>query len=207
MPEKIPAKAVAEVGVVKRTPGLACVGVIVALGAALPVFADGGLTPFASGNAGAGVADPGAGFLKIAPSAGSGVTGQARPYRFDTSLLSATEPYASVKPWLGTERTASRNTFGVAGILVDVPLGNFIFTPSFGGGRYTESDGRDQTSALQFRSSLALGYRFDDQSRFSIDYSHTSATAQTLGGPVGGNALSFTYRIPSTRLPTWLLGQ
>lgn len=178
---------------------LACIGLLVAAGAALPVFAEGGLPAFGLG----GAADGGIGFLKIAPSAGHAAPAQSQPYRFDTSLVPAMEPYASFRPWLGTERTASRNSFGVGGILVDVPLGNFIFTPSFGGGRYTENDGRDQATALQFRSSLALGYRFDDQSRLSLDYSHTTTSAQTLGGPIGGNALAFTLRLPST----WLLGQ
>ena len=176
-----------------------------AVSAALPVFAEGGLSSFGFGGAreAAGAADPGIGFLRIAPSDGRSGAAQSQPYRFDMSLMPAIEPYASLRPWLGTERTANRTAFGVGGILVDVPLGNFIFTPSFSGGRYTESDGSDQASAIQFRSSLALGYRFDDQSRLSLDYSHTTTTAQTLGGPVGGNALAFTVRIPST----WLLGQ
>ena len=180
-------------------------GLIAAVGAALPVLAGGGLSAFGPGGAqmDGSVGAPGVGYLKIAPRDSRAGAAQAQPYRFDTSLLSAIEPYASLKPWLGTERTANRDSFGVGGILVDVPLGDFIFTPSFGGGRYSANDGRDQTSALQFRSSLALGYRFDNQSRFSLDYSHTTTTAQIPGGPVGGNALSFTYRIPSG----WLLGQ
>ena len=184
---------------------LACAGLCVVVSAALPAFAESGLLSLGAGSAGAGstAAAPAIGFLKIAPSDGQMSPAPSGFNRFDTSLVPSLEPYASFKPWLGTERTASRNSFSVGGFLVDVPLGDFVFTPSFGGGRYTENNGRDQTSALQFRSALALGYSFDGQSRLSLDYSHTTATAQTLGGPVSGNALAFTVRVPST----WLLGQ
>ena len=175
---------------------LGCIGVIAVVCGALPTLADGGA--FLSGETVAGA--QGAGVLRIAGRDGRATAPLPETYRFGTSLFSAIEPYASLKPWLGTERTPGRSSFGVGGILVDVPLGDFIFTPSFGGGRYSESDGRDQTSALQFRSSLGLGYRFDDQSRFSLDYSRTTTTAPTIGGPVGGSALSFTYRIPSAML-------
>ena len=179
----------------------ACVGALLAAGAAVPVLAGGGVSlPGSDGlQADSGLTAP-VGFLRIASRDGRAAASQPQSYRFDTTLFSAIEPYALVKPWLGTERTAARNSFGIGGILVDVPLGNFVFTPSFGGGRYSESDGRSQTTALEFRSSLALGYRFEDQSRLSLDYSHTSTTAQTLGGPVGGNALSFTFRSPSSVL-------
>ena len=175
---------------------LGCVGAIAAVGGAVPARADDGA--FRAGETVAGA--HGAGVLRIAGRDGRATTPPPETYRFGTSLFSAIEPYAALRPWLGTERTPGRSSFGVGGILVDVPLGDFIFTPSFGGGRYSENDGRDQTSAMQFRSSLGLGYRFDDQSRFSLDFSRTTTTAPTIGGPVGGSALSFTYRIPSAVL-------
>ena len=175
---------------------LGCIGVIAAAGEALPVFADSG--SFQSGEAVPGAQD--AGVLRIDGRDSRPTASLPESYRFGTSLFSAIEPYATLRPWRGTERAPGRSSFGGGGILVDVPLGDFIFTPSFGGGRYSENDGRDQTSAMQFRSSLGLGYRFDDQSRFSLDFSRTTTTAPTIGGPVGGSALSFTYRIPSAVL-------
>ena len=181
---------------------LASLAVIAAAGTTLPVLAGGGMTSFQFGDSQAdvGIGARGIGFLKIETgnAASSAVPGQQR--RLDTSLFPSFEPYASLKPWVGTERTANRSSFNVGGVLVDVPLGNFVFTPSFGAGRYTEANGRDQSSAVQLRSTVELGYRFDDQSRLSLDYSHTSTSAPTQGGPVGGSALSFTYRIPSSRL-------
>ncbi len=182
-----------------------CLALAAATSVALPVFAGVGIQALDAKDSYSGAAlDPlGNGFLKIAPEDQRlGVTAPQQS-RFDIPLGSVTEPYASLKPWLGTERTASRNSFNVGGILVDVPLGSFVFTPSIGGGRYSENFGRDQNSAYQLRSSLELGYRFDNQSRFSLDYSRTTTTAQTVGGPVGGSALSFTYRAPTG----WLFGQ
>ena len=191
----------AEDAKVRRTLAIAVVGLSAVLGAAPSAFA-GGMVTFGGSDApgGFGMSDPGMGFLKITGQVAPVATSSSQPYRFGNSLVPAIEPYASVRPWLGTERTATRNSFGVGGVLVDVPLGNFVFTPSFGGGRYSETDGRAQINAIQYRSSLALGYHFDDQSHLSLDYSHTSTTAQTLGGPVNGNALSFTYRIPASKL-------
>ncbi|MEI6557853.1 MAG: hypothetical protein WCO00_05545 [Rhodospirillaceae bacterium] len=188
----------------KSRAGLACLGVFAAVSMALPVLAGGGLLPWGGGDRplDTGLTAPGIGFIKIEPGDTRNSVTPTRQYRFDTGLFSAIEPYASVKPWLGSERTPGRQSFGVGGILVDVPLGDFVFTPSFSAGRYAESTGRDRTAALQFRSSLELGYRFEDQSRFSLGYSHTTNTAQTLSGPIGGNALSISYRIPSD----WLLG-
>ncbi len=181
-------------------------GMIVAVGvtggAALPALAEGGLTTLGSGGSqySSGIAASGVAFIKIAPDDNLSASNPLQQHRFGPALVSAIEPVASVKPWIGSERAPNRNSFGLAGVLVDVPLGKFVFTPSFGGGRYTESDGRDQSSVIQLRSSVELGYRFDDQSRVSLDYRHTTTTAQTIGGPVGGSALAFTYRIPSARL-------
>ena len=190
-----------EDGKVKSTLAISVVGLVAVLGTAPSAFG-GGMVTFGGNDtpAGLGMTDAGMGFLKITGHEAPVATTSSQPLRFGASLVPAIEPYASVRPWLGTERTATRNSFGVGGVLVDVPLGNFVFTPSFGGGRYSENDGRAQVTAMQYRSSLALGYHFEDQSRLSLDYSHTTTSAQAFGGPVSGNALSFTYRIPASKL-------
>ncbi len=182
-----------------------CLAVVAAMAATLSVCAGMGLQALDTlASFGSTANDPlGNGFLKIAPEdprVGFTVPDQTR---FDLPLIAVLEPYASLRPWRGTERTVSHGMFNVGGILVDVPLGNFVFTPSIGGGRYSENFGRDQSSSYQLRSTLELGYRMEDQSRFSLDYSHTTATSQTVGGPVSGTAVSFTYRTPTS----WLFGR
>ena len=186
--------------VVKSKVFLICTGLFAAASVAYPVLAGGNFSTIGFGDGGT---IPERGFLKIAPSAIGSSAVPLQQFRLDTSLVPAIEPYASLKPWVGTERTGNRGSFGVGGVLVDVPLGGFVFTPSFGAGSYTEANGHNPGNSLQFRSALGLGYQLNDQSRLSLDYSHTSTSAQIPGGPSGGNTLSFTVRLPSS----WLLGQ
>jgi len=122
-------------------------------------------------------------------------------YRFGTSLLSFIEPYAKLKPWLGGEVTSDGAIYGVGGILIDVPLGPIVFTPSFGAGLYASGGGKDLGSALEFRSQLEVGYQFDNQSRFSAGYSHISNAGITETNP-GTNILSIYYHVPTS----WLIG-
>lgn len=122
-------------------------------------------------------------------------------YRFGTSLLPVTEPYASVKPWVGGEVTSDGSVFGAGGILIDIPLGPFVFTPSFGAGLWASGNGKDMGSPFEFRSQLELGYQFENQSRFSVSYSHMSNASLGDSNP-GANTVSLYYHLPTR----WLLG-
>ncbi|HYD32859.1 MAG TPA: acyloxyacyl hydrolase [Azospirillaceae bacterium] len=123
-------------------------------------------------------------------------------YRFGTSLLPFTEPYASVRPWLGAEATSEGGVYGGGGILVDVPLGPFIFTPSFGAGLWSSGEGKDLGSPLEFRTQVEVGYEFENQSRFSLAYSHISNADVAEPNP-GANSIVVYYHLPTR----WLLGR
>jgi len=147
--------------------------------------------------------NPGLAFLKVSSNDKHMTTADFRAeYRFGTSLVSAIEPYAKLKPWVGAEVTGQGGLYGVGGILVDVPLGSFMFTPSFGTGLYSPGAGKVLGSVVEFRSQIELGYEFENQSRFSAAYSHISNANITQTNP-GTNMISVYYHLPAA----WLLGE
>jgi lipid A 3-O-deacylase len=95
-------------------------------------------------------------------------------YRFGKSLIGWTEPYAKIKPFVGFEGTSEGAAYGLAGIPADIPIGPLVLTPSFGAGLYSRGNGRDLGSLVEFRSMLELGYRFANDIRLSVGYSHIS---------------------------------
>jgi lipid A 3-O-deacylase len=95
-------------------------------------------------------------------------------YRFGTSLVSWTDPYVKIKPFMGLQATSDLAIYGLGGILFDIALGPVMITPSFGVGLYGRGEGRDLGFPVEFRSQLELGYRFENQMRVSVAYSHIS---------------------------------
>lgn len=90
---------------------------------------------------------------------------------------------------------------GGGGLLLDVPLGGFTFTPSFGAVR-GESLSVNGAAATALRSQLEIGYNFDNASRLSFGYSRLSG----LGGDTGrldGDVVSLSYRLPFGALLNW----
>lgn len=120
-------------------------------------------------------------------------------YRSSLSLLPRFEPYVSIRPWVGVEVTGDGAAYGAGGVLFDVPVGSFVFTPSFGAGVFASGDGKKMGSALEFRSQLELGYMFENHSRFSIAYSHISNADLTETNP-GANSVTLYYHLPTSWL-------
>lgn len=123
-------------------------------------------------------------------------------YRFGKSLASFMEPYAKLKPWMGLEVTSDGGVWGGGGILIDVPLGPFVFTPSFGPGLYSAGAGKHLGSPIEFRTMVEVGYQFENNSRFSLGYSHLSNAGISTTNP-GSNIVSLYYHLPAE----WLLGK
>jgi lipid A 3-O-deacylase len=116
-------------------------------------------------------------------------------YRFGTSLISWTEPYVKIKPFIGFEGTSEWGAYGLGGILADIPIGPLTVTPSFGIGLYSQGDGRDLGSLLEFRSQVELGYRFENEIRISVAYSHISNANLTELNP-GVDIVSAYLHVP-----------
>jgi len=113
-------------------------------------------------------------------------------FRIGGSLIPWLEPYATLKPWVGNVPTADGSVRGAGGVLVDVPLGSFVFTPSVGAGYFTPAP-RDGNAAVQYRSQIELGYQFENQSRVTLGYSRTMSGSD---GRNDSNVVGFTYRLP-----------
>jgi len=109
---------------------------------------------------------------------GHGGTDKAADFRledrFGTSLVPWTEPYVKIKPFVGLQVTSDLSFYGLGGILFDIPLGPVVITPSFGVGLYDRVEGRDLGYPVEFRSQLEVGYRFENEMRVSVAYSHIS---------------------------------
>ena len=112
---------------------------------------------------------------------------------------SSVKYFGLVQPWLGVELTSDVAAYGVAGILTDFFFGRrIVLTPSFGVGVYSDGDGKDLGSAIEFRSQIELGYRFDNRSRASVAFSHISNAHLTNQNP-GTEILTVYYHIPLDR--------
>ncbi len=119
-------------------------------------------------------------------------------------LLPGAESFATVRPWIGAGGgSAGRTNAGptvAGGILVDVPLGSFVFTPSFGaslGPANRSHSLRDTGVATEFRSQLELGYVFDNKSRFTVGYSRIATDGNGTDSAMAANSVfGFYYRLP-----------
>lgn len=189
----------------KKLALVALVALVGAVAAVSPAAAgdDPSLFSFGAGQYDQTAINPGIVFLKVSDKDKHKQAVDFRgEYRFGTSLIPAIEPYAKLKPWVGAEATSDGAVYGVGGILFDVPLGPILFTPSFGAGLYSNGAGKNLGSPLEFRTMIELGYEFDNQSRFSVAYSHISNANISQTNP-GSNILSVYYHVPSK----WLLGE
>ncbi|WP_422368017.1 acyloxyacyl hydrolase [Pelagibius sp.] len=106
------------------------------------------------------------------------------------------DDFLFLKPWVGLEVTSEGSVWGGIGVLVDVVFyDDFILTGSFAPGFYEEGDGKDLGSALEFRSQIELGYQFENKSRLSLGFSHTSNASIDDDNP-GVEVLTLYYHLP-----------
>lgn len=105
-----------------------------------------------------------------------------------------------LKPWAGIEGTGEGGLWGGGGVLLDVFFGRrFVLTGSFGVGLYEEGDGKDLGSAIEFRSQIEAGFRFDDRSRLAVAFSHISNAGITDTNP-GAEIVTLYYHLPLRNL-------
>ena len=115
---------------------------------------------------------------------------------FRAEYRSGYKIFGAIKPWLGVEATTEEAIYGVGGVLMDLYFGRrWVFTPSFGAGFYADGNGKDLGHAVEFRSQLEIGYRFDDRSRISLAVSHISNASLGDSNP-GTEIATIYYHIP-----------
>lgn len=101
-----------------------------------------------------------------------------------------------LKPFLGLEVTSDGGIWGGAGFLYDFHLTpQWVLTPSLAAGLYSDGDGKDLGSTIEFRSQMELGYQFENASRLGVAISHISNASIGDRNP-GTEIISLYYHIP-----------
>lgn len=114
--------------------------------------------------------------------------------------LSSLGEGVALRSWAAGTEPGGRVGAG-GGLLLDVPVGGFTFTPSFGAVR-GESLSLNGGVSTALRSQLEVGYRFDNESRLSFGYSRLSALSGDAGR-ADGDVVSLSYRLPFGALLDW----
>ena len=116
-------------------------------------------------------------------------------YRLGAAPLPGLEPYAALKPWVAGNTQPDGTMTSRGGVLIDVPMGSFTFTPSVGAG-YVSNSPRETRAAVEFRSQVELGYQFENRSRVTLGYSRITGGAAADSRTDTNNVVGFTYRLP-----------
>ena len=102
----------------------------------------------------------------------------------------------ALKPVFGFMGTTDQAAYGYGGLLIDLFFGRrFVLTPSLAAGVYFDGDGKNLGSALEFRSGLEFGYRFNNRSRLSMVVYHISNASLSDNNP-GTEVFSIAYSLP-----------
>lgn len=113
--------------------------------------------------------------------------------RIGGTVVPGLDGSATVRPWVSVEPAADGRLHGMSGVLVDVPVGSFVFTPSVGAG-YINHSALDAAPTVQFRSQIELGYEFENKARFALGYSRI--TSDDSDGRDPNNVFGLYYRLP-----------
>ena len=104
-------------------------------------------------------------------------------------------PMWKFSPMAGIMMTFKGSVYTYAGILFDISSKHFFLTPSFCPGYYYKGKGRDLGYPLEFRSSIEVGYKFNDLSRLGVQFYHISNASLGKRNP-GEESLVLSYSFP-----------
>ena len=96
-------------------------------------------------------------------------------YRFREALWRT--PHLALSPLLGALTTSSGALYGYGGLQLDFVFGNFVLTPSLAAGLWRNGSAKDMGLAVEFRTQIEAGFRFDDGRRITAALSHISNAA------------------------------
>jgi hypothetical protein len=101
-----------------------------------------------------------------------------------------------LKPWGGIEATSDGSVWGGIGVLMDITFfDTVVLTGSLAPGLYEDGGGKDLGSVFEIRSQVELGYQFENQSRLSVSFSHTSNASVADDNP-GVEVVNLYYHLP-----------
>ncbi len=105
-----------------------------------------------------------------------------------------------VKPFGGVMATTDAAIYGYAGFMLDIYFGRrIVFTPNVAVGLYSDGDGKDLGSVIEFRSGVELAYRFDSRARLGVAFHHIS-NASTEDINPGTETLTLVLSMPLDNL-------
>lgn len=105
--------------------------------------------------------------------------------------------YHGLLPIVGVEANVDGGVYGYAGLNWDLEVTpNWLIVPSFAvGGYHQGDDSYDLGGALNFRSRIEVDYRFQNQHRLGLSFSHISNASIYDHNP-GTEALMLNYSLP-----------
>ena len=104
------------------------------------------------------------------------------------------------RPLGGLMVNADGGGFLYGGILLDIPFGRHIVaTLSVAPGAYLEGNSKDLGNVFEIRSEIELAYRFENNSRLGVSFSHISNLDTGDKNP-GAESLMLSYSVPFERL-------
>lgn len=124
-------------------------------------------------------------------------------HRWGLSLLSAfsekpsaLDPYFQIHPFAGIEATPRSNLYAFGGFILDFYVGeHLVLSPNFAVGYYSQGQGKRLGSAVEFRSTAEMGWRFGNGWRISAYTSHISNANLTRRNP-GAEMLGGYLHVP-----------
>lgn len=106
----------------------------------------------------------------------------------------------AIRPFGGIETTTDGALYGLGGFVFDVPIGkHLVLSPNLGVGLYYMGDGKRLGSFVEFRSTMELGWRFDDGSRLTAAFGHISNAGLTSINH-GVEIANIYYHIPFDKI-------
>lgn len=136
----------------------------------------------------------------LAVALGGGLYGldddQAALGRAEVRFGDAIEPAPWLVPVVGVEFTSDAAFYGYGGFLFDIPLGtNGYLAPNAAVGFYEEGDGRDLGHAIEFRTGVEVGWRFDSGPAVGLAFHHLSNAGLDDDNP-GVETLTLNVTLP-----------
>lgn len=101
--------------------------------------------------------------------------------------------FLGIQPFVSFFFTNQQSFYMCSGICYDIYMGRkLVLTPSFAPGLYFRGKGKDLGFPLEFRSSMALSYQFENKNRIGVQFYHISNASLGRRNP-GEESLIFYY--------------
>tara|TARA_B100000427_G_C15477232_1_gene581283 strand:- start:669 stop:1187 length:519 start_codon:yes stop_codon:yes gene_type:complete len=98
----------------------------------------------------------------------------------------------NLSPVTGGLITGDQSLYVYTGVQADYNIGALKLTPSFAPGIYSQGDGKDLGSPIEFKSEIQLSFDLPKNSMFGMSYNHISNASLGDKNP-GANSYMFNF--------------